>query len=145
MTTELTWDSTKVVAANAQTQISSGISGAAITAGNAVWLDTSVNPNQVKPAKADAGTGQIQAQNIVGIALDTTTGANQAITYAAAGDVVFGDAPLTAGAVYGVTDTNAGKLAVASSLASGSFVSVVGLAVDTKTFRLGLNPVAAKK
>jgi hypothetical protein len=145
MTTELSYTSTLVVTANPQTQVAAGICGAAITSGQAVWLDTSSSPSLLKPAKADSATGQTQAQNIVGIALDTTTGANQGLTYASAGDIFFGSAPFTAGTVYAVTDTTAGALAVASSLTSGSFVSVVGMAIDTRTFRIGLNPVAAKK
>lgn len=148
MTTELTYDSTKVVPANGRTEVATGLSGAAITAGQAVWLDTSVTPNELKPAKSDSSTGRDQAAAIVGVALNTTNGELQVLSYAASGDILLppsGGNPLSPGEVYAVSDANAGKLAIASTLASNSFVSLVGQAINDTILRLNLNPVAAKK
>src|SRR4051812_37234630 len=124
---DITITAANIVATNSATVKASGTSGAAITAGQSVYLDPSTST--VKPAKADSAS-TTNAPNIVGVALDSAPGANQPITYAVGGDVTYGGG-LTQGQVYVVSAAVAGNIAPYSDLAATNFVAVLGVARST--------------
>jgi len=121
-----------------QTVTATGIAGAAINAGQVLWLDTTVQPNQLKLPVA---TVQAQAAAIVGVALSSTAAALEPVTYAVSGDVIIGGG--TMGQVYVVSET-AGALAI-GTVNSNSYLSVVGENIGNNVLRIALNPVAAKR
>ena len=138
---DITITAANVTAANSATGKASGTSGAAISIGQSVYLDPA--DGRIKPAKADSAS-PTNAPNIVGGALDTVAGANQPITYAPSGDVVFGGG-LTQGQVYVVSAANAGGIAPYSDLVATNFVAFLGVALSSTTLRLGLIPASVQK
>jgi len=133
-----------VIAANSNTVTASGTAGAAINAGQVVWLDTTVSPNLLQLANA---TDQVHVQAIVGVALDTALGSGQPLTYAVSGDItmVTTTEVLTAGVVYVVSDDNDGGIAPVDDPASGSFISGIGLGINGTTLRINLNPIGVQR
>ena|SRR5579863_5271599 len=109
-----------------------GVAGGTVTPGQVLYADPSAN-NQLKPA---IGTVQLQAANVVGIALGSAT-PNQPLTYAIAGDIAWGTGTtLMSGSVYLLSGTAAGNMvAVGDANAPGtsgwpgtaSFVTMVGI------------------
>jgi hypothetical protein len=131
-----------VVAANANTVKATGVSGAAITAGQAVYADPA-DSYKIKPAQANSAN-PTHAPNAVGIALNNAPGANQPVTYATDGDVIFNNV-LTTGQVYALSAANAGGIAPYADLASTNFVTVLGVATGGTNLRLSLIPTSAQK
>lgn len=130
-----------VIATNNATVKASGTSGAAITAGQGVFLDPATG--KVSPARANSASST-HASNIVGVALSSAPGVDQPITYATSGDVTFGGG-LTQGQVYVVSAAAAGGIAPYSDLASTNFVAFLGVAVSSTVMRLGLIPSSTQK
>jgi hypothetical protein len=139
---------TGVAAANANTAVAYGLADALIKAGQVVRLDTSVTPNLIRLA---AGTAQAQAQNVVGIALDTTSGSAQPIAYATAGDVILptsgAGGTLISGLVYVLSMNGAGSIAPSNDppVASTTFITPLGLALNATTLRLNITPLGAPR
>jgi hypothetical protein len=142
---ELSISATGVVAANTETVTAYGTAGTAISAGQAVWLDSTVSPNLLFPAQA---TVQTQAQNLVGIALDSAAGSAQPIAYASAGEVILplnGGSVLPTGTTYVLSTAVAGGIVPSTEPAAGtaSFISVLGLAISPSHFRVSINALGA--
>ena len=130
-----------------------GIAGATISPGQVVYADPSAN-NLLKLAQANS---QLQASNIVGIALGSAS-VNQPLTYAISGDVVVpttgANTTLTSGSVYVLSAGTAGNMiatgdAGAPASGSGNFASAIGIGNGTVTgttsiVRLNLMPAALR-
>lgn len=133
------------VAADTKTSKGYGISAGAITAGQVVWLDTGLSPNLLRLAQA---TSLVQAANVVGVALDSAAGPNQAIAYATGGNVILpgtvAGSSLVPGSVY-VLSTNPGGIAPSTDPGTATFITVLGIATSATTLQLGINPVAAPR
>jgi len=135
---DITISAGSVLPVGPQTVTATGLSGAAINAGQVLWLDTTVQPNQLKLPIA---TTQAQAAAIVGVALNSTAAALEPLTYAVSGDVIIGGGSI--GNVYVVSE-NAGALAI-GTVNFNSYLSVVGVNIGNNVLRVALNPVAAKR
>lgn len=107
-----------------------GIAGASITAGQAVYMD-STDSDKIKLADADASTAAAAA---VGISLHAAT-SGQPIEYAVAGNVTF-NAVLTAGKVYVVGGTAAGDINPVADLTTNWRTTVLGVATSTTNLRM---------
>ena len=103
------------------TQLDSGISGEAITAGMAVYKKAADG----KIYKAiDTSAAAAAAK---GIAVSSVFAANQGVSFQKGGTITLGAAAgVTAGAVYGVTDT-AGGISLISERGSGDFITILGV------------------
>lgn len=106
-----------------------GTAGAAITAGQSVYLKNS--DKKWYPALA-AGSVEQSGQYGAGIALDSAPGAGQAITVFVSGTIDLG-VELTLGQLY-VVSANAGGIAPSSDLISGNFVTILGVGQTDKLF-----------
>ncbi len=129
-----------VLAANSDTLVVTGIAGAAIIAGQSVYVDPTDN-YRIKLALATDGD---TTQNAVGVALNSAPGANQPVSYTSNGDVTF-NSVLTAGQVYAVSPANAGGIAPYGDLGSGKYVAVLGVATSTTNLRVSLIPTGVAK
>ena len=128
-----------------------GIAGATISPGQVVYADPSAN-NLLKAAQANS---QLQAANIVGIALGSAS-VNQPLTYAISGDVMVPttgtNTTLTSGSVYVLSAGTAGNMIAtgdAGTPTAGNFASAIGIGNGTvtgttSTFRLNLMPAAVR-
>jgi hypothetical protein len=113
-------------------RIRKGTAGAVITAGMPLYMDAA-DGNKLKPADADASA---LTAAVVGIAL-TGGAANQPIAYVEAGLVNLG-ATLTVGAIYVLSGT-AGGICPEADLATGDWVTVLGIAVSAVLLDLRVN------
>lgn len=104
-----------------------GTAGGTLTAGQAVYLDDTVNTVKAADANASAATARA-----IGIALHAAT-AGQPIRVQRAGDVTLGTG--TAGTIY-VVSANAGGIAPAADLASGHYVTVLGVGITGSKLRM---------
>lgn len=138
---DITITQANVVATNSSTVKATGTSGAAITAGQAVYLDPATGT--VKPAKSDSASST-HAPNLVGVALGNAPGTNQPITYATSGDVTYGGG-LTQGQAYVVSAANAGGIAPYADLVATNFVAFLGVAISSTVLRLGVLPASVQK
>jgi len=140
----LTINAAGVAAANTNTVTATALAGAAISAGQVVWLDTSSSPSVLRLAQA---TSQTQAINVVGVALDSAAGANQSISYATSGDILLPttgvNTSLTSGSVY-VLGNNPGDILAAIELTAG-YATLLGLAMNSTTLRLNTSTVGAPR
>lgn len=108
-----------------------GTAGATITAGQPVYKD-STDSHKLKTCDADA-----QASSVcVGIALHAAS-ADQPLEYLTNGPIDIG-ATVTVGQVY-VVSTTAGGIAPYSDLASGDYVSILGVGTTTGRIEVRLN------
>jgi hypothetical protein len=101
----------------------SGIAGAAVTAGQAVYLDSTTST--LKLAQADGTAAEAAA---VGIALHAA-GTGQPLVYADQGSVINIGATTTKATTYMVSAT-AGGVAPQADLTSGQRISRLGYATD---------------
>ena len=108
-----------------------GNAGAAITAGQVVYLDASGN---VQPAKC---SGTATLAGAVGIALNSAPGANQPIVYAPSGTVVGFGAVLASGQIY-VLSANTGNIAPAADLVTGNYTVILGVATSTSNLQINI-------
>ena len=127
--------SSAVVPANASTVIARGTAGASVAAGQVVWADPA-DANKIKPAQA---TSQTQADNVVGIALNTAA-TGQPIAFATSGDVTF-NAVLGAASLYVLSGANAGGIAPSVDLDTSTdtwYGVILGIATSATNLRLGI-------
>jgi hypothetical protein len=118
------------------TAISEGIAGGTVTAGQPVYIDTT--DSSLKGADADVQATSVAA----GIALHgASTG--QPLKYATGGNLTF-NAGFTVGQVY-VVSTTAGGIAPYSDLASGDFVTILGVATTTSNLNIKINATEIAK
>lgn len=132
-----------VLATNTNTTKNTGTAGAAINAGQVIYLDSASNT-----LKLAQGTAQIQAQAVQGIALDSAAGSGEPLTYASAGDVTLGtSAVLTTGLAYVLATDTAGAIApsIDPPSAGTSFITTLGLATSPTNLRLGIIALGAPR
>ncbi|MBX5010890.1 hypothetical protein HJB67_13090 [Rhizobium lentis] len=116
------------VVAGAGAPTKTGIAGAAIAAGDIVYLDTATT-GKWQLADSDAATAEARGQTgNIGIALNSAA-ANQPIVVQTEGQVTLG-AVLTAGTAYYLSDTP-GKLCPVADITGGDYYTLVGLAAST--------------
>jgi hypothetical protein len=111
------------------TVVNHGTAGAAITAGEPVYIDAS-DSKKIKPAIATAEASAAA----VGVALNDAAD-DQPVSYAIAGNVTY-NAGMTVGAVYCVSGNAAGAIAPVADLGSGDYVTVLGIASTTSNLIL---------
>lgn len=114
-----------------------GVAGATITAGQPVYRDATAG-NKLKPADADV----LATSLAVGIALHGASD-GQPLQYATGGTLTF-NAVLTAGTVY-VASTNPGGIAPVADMASGDFVTILGIGTSTTVLKIGIIQSAVAK
>jgi hypothetical protein len=114
------------------TQVRQGTAGAAITAGEVLYSD-STDSGKWKPAIA---TAAITAEDVVIALNDAAT--DQPIFHATSEDVTF-NAVLAVGTVYVVSAAAAGGIAPVSDLASGNFPTILGVATTTTNLKLNVS------
>lgn len=114
-----------------------GIAGASITAGQALYLDSSTNT--LKLAQCDGTTAEATG---VGIALNGGS-SGQVITYVKGGTVTIGGT-IVAGTPYCI-GTGAGDIVPFADLASTNKVSFLGWGSTTAILTLGINNTGVTK
>ena len=112
-------------------EIQSGYAGATITAGQALYKDSS-DSNSLKPADADDTSAKA---TVVGIALNSASD-GQPVDYQTRGNIDIGGT-VTVGTVYVLSGT-AGGICPAADLATGDYTSIIGVGVDADSIKLGI-------
>lgn len=120
------------VVAGSNAKKTSGIAGAAITAGQVVYLD-SANTGKWQLADTDSATAAVRQPH--GIALHAAS-LNQPIEVQTAGDITIG-ATVAAGVVYYLSGTPGGICPVAD-VASGDYPSVIGMGISTTQIKIAI-------
>jgi hypothetical protein len=131
---DITLTAANVKPANANTVMGRGTAGAAINAGQAVYLDSTDNK-----LKLAANTNATTA-TVVGVALNSAA-ADQPLAYAISGDVTV-NAALTAATVY-VLGNAAGTISPSGDLDTSTntrYGTIVGISTSTTNLRVGINP-----
>lgn len=108
-----------------------GIAGASITAGQAVYLDSSTNTVKL----ADADTAGATAGVAVGIALHAAA-SGQPIKYQTGGQITIG-ATVTVGRVY-IVSSNAGGIAPDADALTGWYKTILGVGITTAIIAMGI-------
>jgi hypothetical protein len=108
-----------------------GVAGAAITAGQAVYLDATTNTFKL----ADDNSATAAARVPFGIALHAAS-AGQPLSVQTEGPITIG-AALTAGVAYYLSDVPGGICPVAD-LAAGEYPSILGIATSTTVLDLDI-------
>lgn len=119
------------VIAGSNAVIARGTFGETVTAGQAVYLDSSTK----KWLKADSNSATAAARQAGGIALNGGA-INQPATVQTAGDITIG-ATLTAGSPYYLSETPGG-IEPTADLGSGEYVCLLGLASSTTVLHLDI-------
>jgi hypothetical protein len=109
-----------------------GVAGAAITAGQALYIDTA-NSNVLKLADCDASA---LASTVAGISLHAAA-SGQPIRYQTSGTITVGGT-MTAGKIY-VASATAGGIAPSADLTTNWRTSIIGVATSTTVLTLGIN------
>lgn len=109
----------------------SGVAGATITAGQALYIDTS-DANKLKLADANLSS---LAATVAGIALNGGA-SGQTIVYQLGGVITIG-ATVVAGTIY-VASATAGGIAPAADIAAGWRTSIIGVATSTSVIKLNI-------
>lgn len=120
------------VAKGTNATIAYGTAGAAITAGQTLYIDTA-NSNVLKLGDANASA---LTATIAGVALHAAA-SGQPITYQTAGSITIG-ATVAVGTPY-VASATAGGIAPAADLATGWRTTVLGVATTTAAIELSIN------
>lgn len=128
---DITVTASAVKPANARTRIEEGIAGDSISAGQAIYAD----PADSYKLKRALSTTQTQAQNVVGIALNTVA-VDQPLDYVVQGDVSF-NSVLTAGTIY-VLGGTAGGISPSSDLTGARYGTILGIADSATNLRVGV-------
>lgn len=112
------------VIAGTDANVAHGTSGATVTAGQAVYLDSTDSRYKL----ADANSGTAAARQPKGIALHGAS-AGQPLAVQTSGDITIG-ATLTGGVAYYLSDTPGGICPVAD-VGSGEYPCIIGIAKST--------------
>lgn len=115
-------------------QQQTGIAGATITAGQALYIDTS-DSNKLKLADSN---GASPANTVAGIALHASL-SGQPISYVSTDTAFTFGGTVSAGDTIWLSNTAGGLTKTFADLATGSTVIVVGVAATTTT--MNLSPV----
>jgi len=109
-----------------------GTSGATITAGKPIYLDSSTNTWKLADNNdATAAVRQATAMSLTG------SSAGQPLAYMRSGSLTLG-ATMTAGTVYYLSAT-AGGICPVADLSTGHYVQTIGVATSTTVMQLGFN------
>jgi hypothetical protein len=119
-----------VVAGTAVTRVT-GTAGATILAGQAVYLDSTVQ----KYLLADNNIATVEARRAVGIALNGAS-LNQPIVVQTGGSITIGGT-LVAGTAYYLS-ANPGGICPSVDVVSGSAVCLIGLAASTTVLNISI-------
>lgn len=106
-----------------------GTAGAALTAGQALYLDSAANTWKL----ADTDSATAAARSCTGIALHAA-GSGQPIAVQTAGSITIG-ATLAAGVAYYLSGT-AGGICPIADVAAGDYPEVIGIATSTTVLKL---------
>ena len=117
------------VIASSQAVTQTGVAGAAITAGQALYLDSVTNTLKLADADASQATSQC-----VGVALNGAQ-VGQPVVYVTQDPEFTPGATLVIGTIYLVSAT-AGAIMPAADLASGGFAAQIGTAWSTSKMAL---------
>ena len=121
------------VIAGAGTPTKTGTAGAAIAAGEVVYLDTATT-GKWQLADSDAASAEARGRTAnVGVALNSAA-ANQPLVVQTGGPVTLG-AVLTAGSAYYLSGT-AGKICPLADVSGGEYYVLLGLAASTSVLNL---------
>ena len=112
-------------------QLGYGIAGAAITAGQALYIDAA-DSNKLKLADCD---GASALRTCVGLALNTCA-SGQPVTYQKGGEISLGSV-LTQGTIYALSDTAGGIRPVADN-GSGDYVTILGVAKSSSVLSMNI-------
>jgi hypothetical protein len=130
--TDIVITASAVVAGNGA-QTKTGIAGAAIAAGDIVYLDTATT-GKWQLADSDAASAEARGQTAnIGVALNGAA-ANQPVVVLVGGPVTVG-AVLTAGTAYYLSDTP-GKLCPVADISGGDYFTLMGLAASTSVLNV---------
>lgn len=110
-------------------RIVEGTAGAALTAGQALYLDSATNT--YKLADTDSATAAVRSA--VGIALHAAA-SGQPIAVQTGGSITIG-ATLTAGDAYWLSGT-AGGICPVADVAAGDYPEIIGIATSTTVMKL---------
>lgn len=119
------------VIAGTDANVATGTSGATVTAGQAVYLDSTDSRYKL----ADSNSGTAAARQPKGIALNGAS-AGQPIAVQTSGDITIGGT-LTAGATYMLSDTPGG-ICPDADVGSGEYVCLLGVAKSTTVLDLAI-------
>lgn len=121
------------VVAGSGAQTKTGVAGAAIAAGDIVYLDsTTTGKWQLADSDAAAAEARGQTSNI-GVALNSAA-LNQPVIVQVSGPVTLG-AVLTAGQALYLSDTP-GKLCPVADITGGDYFTLMGLAASTSVLNI---------
>ena len=101
-----------------------GVAGADLTAGMAIYVD-GADDDLIKPSRANNATTAI----CNGIMVNTAA-TGQPCHYQTTGPITLGVGNLTQGQAYAVSDAVAGEIVPYADLASGDYVTLLGVAQD---------------
>lgn len=121
--TDISITATNVIAGT-DANVAQGTSGATITAGQAVYLDSTDSRYKL----ADSNSGTAAARQPKGIALHGAS-SGQPLAVQTSGDITIGGT-LTAGVAYYLSDTPGGICPVAD-VGSGEYPCIIGIAKST--------------
>jgi hypothetical protein len=127
-----------VVAGSGAKKVSAYNAGATITAGQAVYLDSSTST--LKLADNDSATAAVRSP--VGIALHAAL-SGQPLTYCASGPLTLG-ASLAVGDVVCLSST-AGGLCPSADIAAGDYNTIMGIATSTTVLDVKIHEAGAVK
>lgn len=114
-------------------QVQTGIAGAAITAGETLYINANVTPQTLLLADADASATTAQ---LVGIAL-CNAAIGQPVTYLTNGPITIG-ATVVVGAIY-ILSATAGAICPVADLASGMYPVIIGSATTAGIIQVNIN------
>lgn len=113
-------------------QTETGVAGAAVTAGQAVYLDATTDTYKL----SDSNSATAAARSVRGIALHAAA-SGQPLTIHRSGPLTIG-ATLTANAAYCLSDTPGG-ICPAADVGAGEYMVQIGLAASTTV--LNVRPI----
>jgi hypothetical protein len=119
------------VVAGADAITANGTAGATITAGQAVYLDTTTTTYKLAHASTNSSTPKA-----AGIALNAAT-ANQPLVICTGGTLTIGAG--TVGKIYVVSANNAGGVAPSSDLTTGWYTTILGVVTASNTLTVKIN------
>ena len=132
---ELTITASEVTAANNTITYRAYLTSEAITAGEIV--------TQASDSSVSLADSSVETDRILGVALTSSTGADEYIVVAGGSTYVVG-ATVEAGQMYCLGPTP-GKISLFSDLASSDYVRYIGYATDTSNIQLQINNTGVQK
>ncbi len=132
---DLTITSGSVLAGSGAKKIN-GTAGAAISAGQVLYLEAATNT--LKLADNDSATAGVRVP--VGIALHAAA-AGQPLTYLAAGPITIG-ATVAVGIVY-ILSSTAGGIAPVADVGAGDYNSIIGIGTSTSVIDVKIHSAGA--